>query len=72
VVTADDAAEVDEQDIAALMGFGGFGTTQVRQELRRVLFFVEYSTLITPSCRERRTKTTSPRSASGRNGTIAK
>ncbi|BGP32907.1 hypothetical protein JCM10296v2_004692 [Rhodotorula toruloides] len=28
VVTADDAAEVDEQDIAALMGFGGFGTTQ--------------------------------------------
>ena len=29
VVTADDAAEVDAQDIAALMGFGGFGTTQV-------------------------------------------
>ncbi|BGP17047.1 hypothetical protein JCM10213_000317 [Rhodosporidiobolus nylandii] len=26
--TADDAAEVEEQDIAALMGFGGFGTTQ--------------------------------------------
>ena len=31
VVTADDAAEVDAQDIAALMGFGGFGTTQVSQ-----------------------------------------
>lgn len=29
LVTADDAADVDEQDIAALMGFGGFGTTQV-------------------------------------------
>lgn len=29
VVTADDAADVDAQDIAALMGFGGFGTTQV-------------------------------------------
>ncbi|BGP25410.1 cyclophilin-RNA interacting protein [Rhodotorula toruloides] len=28
VVTADDAAEVNEQDIAALMGFGGFGSTQ--------------------------------------------
>ncbi|GAA5867018.1 hypothetical protein JCM1840_005941 [Sporobolomyces johnsonii] len=27
VVTAEDAADVDEQDIAALMGFGGFGTT---------------------------------------------
>ncbi|GAA5968921.1 hypothetical protein JCM3765_002932 [Sporobolomyces pararoseus] len=28
LVTADDAADVDEQDIAAMMGFGGFGTTQ--------------------------------------------
>ncbi|GAA5831673.1 hypothetical protein JCM3766R1_004974 [Sporobolomyces carnicolor] len=28
VVTADDAADVEEQDIASLMGFGGFGTTQ--------------------------------------------
>ncbi|GAA5911796.1 SNUT3/LISCH7 family protein [Sporobolomyces salmoneus] len=28
LVTADDAADVEEQDIAALMGFGGFGTTQ--------------------------------------------
>ncbi|GAA6010307.1 hypothetical protein JCM11491_006259 [Sporobolomyces phaffii] len=28
LVTADDAADVDTQDIAALMGFGGFGTTQ--------------------------------------------
>ncbi|GAA5952391.1 hypothetical protein JCM21900_003801 [Sporobolomyces salmonicolor] len=27
VVTAEDAADVEEEDIAALMGFGGFGTT---------------------------------------------
>jgi len=26
----EEAAEVEEQDIAALMGFGGFGTTQVK------------------------------------------
>ncbi|PRQ76162.1 hypothetical protein AAT19DRAFT_13184 [Rhodotorula toruloides] len=70
VVTADDAAEVDEQDIAALMGFGGFGTTQVRQD-SVVFFFVKSRTLITLSCRARRTRTTSPPSASGRNGTIA-
>ncbi|GAA5979060.1 hypothetical protein JCM11641_004959 [Rhodosporidiobolus odoratus] len=31
IVTADAAAEVEEQDIAALMGFGGFGTTQGKQ-----------------------------------------
>ncbi|GAA5932233.1 SNUT3/LISCH7 family protein [Sporobolomyces koalae] len=31
LVTADDAADVETQDIAAMMGFGGFGTTQGKQ-----------------------------------------